>query len=117
MSDRNHRWSQQPPRPGIKLRRNNWETQKIKGIKELTAKGSEPEIGNIIANHKKEINDDIELDIKKIDEKDDAVECEKNFAVQRLRNQNEESENEIAEERRRWNEKLNNEIKILESLR
>ena len=41
--------------PSDQLRRNNWETQKIR----------ESEIGNIIANHKNEINDDIELDIKK----------------------------------------------------
>ena len=58
------------------------------------------------------------LKLKKlIDEKNDAVECEKNFVVQRLRNQNEESENEITEECRRWNEKLNTETQRLESLK
>ena len=123
-----------------KLRRKKWEGQKIKEIKELTAKGLEPEIEKIISNHKKEINDleekyvlDIktqkeklieeyenkyqQLKVRYVKEKDDAIECEKNLAIQRLRNQSERLEDEITEERRRWNAKLNSEIQRLESLR
>ena len=50
-------------------------------------------------------------------EKDDAIEHEKTLAVQRLRNQSERLEDEINEERRRWNAKLQSEITRLESLR
>ena len=123
-----------------KLRRKKWEELKIKEIKEITAKGLEPEIEKIIANHKTEIAnledefrtelktqkerlmnecDEKITDIKKklIREKEDAIEHEKNLTVQRLRNQSERLEDEINEERRRWNAKLQNEISRLESLR
>lgn len=123
-----------------KLRRKKWEELKIKEIKEITAKGLEPEIEKIIANHKTEIAnledefrtelktqkerlmnecDEKVTDIKKklIREKEDAIEHEKNLTVQRLRNQSERLEDEINEERRRWNAKLQNEISRLESLR
>ena len=123
-----------------KIRRKKWEEQKIKEIKELTAKGLEPEIEKIITNHKTEINnmeekylielktqkeklieeydtkyDDLKRRLTK--EKDEAIESEKNLAMQRLRNQSERLEDEITEERRRWNAKLNSEIQRLESLR
>ena len=39
-----------------KIRRKKWEDSKIKEIKELTAKGLQPEIEKIITNHKNEIN-------------------------------------------------------------
>ena len=123
-----------------KIRRKKWEEQKIKEIKELTAKGLEPEIEKIMTNHKNEINNMEEkylIEIKtqkeklieeydnKYDElkrrltkeKDEAIEGEKNLAMQRLRNQSERLEDEITEERRRWNAKLNSEIQRLESLR
>ena len=123
-----------------KIRRKKWEEQKIKEIKELTAKGLEPEIEKIMTNHKNEINNLEEkylIEIKtqkeklieeydyKYDElkkrltkeKDEAIEGEKNLAMQRLRNQSERLEDEITEERRRWNAKLNSEIQRLESLR
>ena len=123
-----------------KIRRKKWEEQKIKEIKELTAKGLEPEIEKIITNHKNEINimeekylieiktqkeklieeydnkyDELKRRLTK--EKDEAIEGEKNLAMQRLRNQSERLEDEITEERRRWNAKLNSEIQRLESLR
>jgi len=123
-----------------KIRRKRWEEQKIKEIKELTAKGLEPEIERIITNHKNEINameekhlieiktlkeklieeydtkyDDLKRRLVK--EKDEAIESEKNLAMQRLRNQSERLEDEVTEERRRWNAKLNSEIQRLESLR
>ena len=123
-----------------KIRRKKWEEQKIKEIKELTAKGLEPEIERIITNHKNEINSMeekhlIEIktlkeklieeydskydDLKRrlVKEKDEAIESEKNLAMQRLRNQSERLEDEVTEERRRWNAKLNSEIQRLESLR
>ena len=40
-----------------KLRRKKWEEQKVKEIKDLTAKGLEPEIEKIISNHKQEISE------------------------------------------------------------
>ena len=123
-----------------KIRRKKWEEQKIKEIKELTAKGLEPEIEKIMTNHKNEINtleekylieiktqkeklieeydykyDELKKRLTK--EKDEAIEGEKNLAMQRLRNQSERLEDEITEERRRWNAKLNSEIQRLESLR
>ena len=123
-----------------KLRRRKWEELKIKEIKDLTAKGLEPEIEKIIANHKVEISnleDNYRMELKtqkerltnefdeKVNdikrklqrEKDDAIEHEKTLAVQRLRNQSERLEDEINEERRRWNAKLQSEITRLESLR
>ena len=123
-----------------KIRRKKWEEQKIKEIKELTAKGLEPEIERIITNHKNEINameekhlieiktlkeklieeyDNKYDDLKRrlVKEKDEAIESEKNLAMQRLRNQSERLEDEVTEERRRWNAKLNSEIQRLESLR
>ena len=39
-----------------KIRRKKWEEQKLKEIKDLTAKGLEPEIEKIISNHKIEIS-------------------------------------------------------------
>ena len=123
-----------------RIRRKKWEEQKIKEIKEITAKGLEPEIEKIISNHKNEINTieekylieiktqkeklieeyDNKYDVLKrriTKEKDEAIEGEKNLAMQRLRNQSERLEDEITEERRRWNAKLNSEIQRLESLR
>lgn len=123
-----------------KLRRKKWEEQKVKEIKELTAKGLEPEIEKIIANHKAEIShfeeeytlnlktqkerllDEYDLKFSELKhrltkEKEEVIEHEKNLAVQRLRNQSERLEEEISEERRRWNSKMQNEISRLESLR
>ena len=39
-----------------KIRRKKWEENKIKEIKELTAKGLEPEVEKIISNHKNEMS-------------------------------------------------------------
>ena len=39
-----------------KIRRKKWEENKIKEIKELTAKGLEPEVERIISNHKNEMS-------------------------------------------------------------
>ena len=123
-----------------KIRRKKWEENKIKEIKELTAKGLEPEVEKIISNHKNEINTleekylyemknmkekiieeyEIkfnELKNKYIRERDEAIEGERNIAANKLRNQSERLEDEITEERRRWNAKLNSEIERLENLR
>lgn len=123
-----------------KLRRKKWEEQKIKEIKEITAKGLEPEIEKIISTHKNEITNlenqflkelktekdkiinEYEQKVSEIKkkltfEKEEAIEHEKNLAVQRLRNQSERFEDEITEERRRWNTKMQNELSRLESLR
>ena len=45
-----------------------WEEQKIKEIKDLTAKGLEPEIERIIANHKVEVSKLEEENMKKLKE-------------------------------------------------
>ena len=123
-----------------RIRRKKWEENKIKEIKELTAKGLEPEVEKIISNHKNEINTleekylyemknmkekiieeyEIkfnELKNKYIRERDEAIEGERNIAANKLRNQSERLEDEITEERRRWNAKLNSEIERLENLR
>ena len=123
-----------------KIRRKKWEENKIKEIKELTAKGLEPEVEKIISNHKNEMStmeekyllemknlkeklvEEYELkfdEIKKkyIRERDEGIEAERNLASMKLRNQSERLEDEITEERRRWNAKLNSEIQRLESLR
>ena len=39
-----------------KIRRKKWESQKIKEIKALTAKGLQPEIENLISKHKTELS-------------------------------------------------------------
>ena len=123
-----------------KIRRKKWEENKIKEIKELTAKGLEPEVERIISNHKNEMSTleekyllemknlkeklveeyEIKFDeIKKkyVRERDEGIEAERNLASMKLRNQSERLEDEITEERRRWNAKLNSEIQRLESLR
>ena len=123
-----------------KIRRKKWEENKIKEIKELTAKGLEPEVEKIISNHKNEISSleekyllemktlkeklveeyEIKFDEMKkkyIRERDEGIETERNLAAMKLRNQSERLEDEITEERRRWNAKLNSEIQRLESLR
>ena len=123
-----------------KIRRKKWEEIKIKEIKELTAKGLEPEVEKIISNHKTEMSameekyllemktmkekliEEYEIkfdEIKKkyIRERDEGIEAERNLASMKLRNQSERLEDEITEERRRWNAKLNSEIQRLESLR
>ena len=123
-----------------KIRRKKWEEQKIKEIKELTAKGLEPELEKIITTYKNKISnleeehnkqlklqkekiiEEYELkydELKKryIKEKDEAIESEKEITIQRLRNQSERLEDEIVEERRRLNAKLQSEINRLESLR
>ena len=123
-----------------KIRRKKWEENKIKEIKELTAKGLEPEVEKIISNHKSEMSameekyllemknlkeklvEEYEIkfdELKKkyIRERDEGIETERNLAAMKLRNQSERLEDEITEERRRWNAKLNSEIQRLESLR
>ena len=123
-----------------KIRRKKWEEQKIKEIKDLTAKGLEPELEKIITTYKNKISnleeehnkqlklqkekiiEEYELkydELKKryIKEKDEAIESEKEITIQRLRNQSERLEDEIVEERRRLNAKLQSEINRLESLR
>ena len=123
-----------------KIRRKKWEENKIKEIKELTAKGLEPEVEKIISNHKNEMSameekyllemknlkeklvEEYEIkfdELKKkyIRERDEGIETERNLAAMKLRNQSERLEDEITEERRRWNAKLNSEIQRLESLR
>ena len=123
-----------------KIRRKKWEENKIKEIKELTAKGLEPEVEKIISNHKSEMSameekyllemknlkeklvEEYEIkfdELKKkyIRERDEGIETERNLAAMKLRNQSERLEDEITEERRRWNAKLNREIQRLESLR
>ena len=123
-----------------KLRRKKWEEQKIKDIKKLTAKNLEPEIENIISNHKielakledeylskmKEFQEKIineneqkysELKYKLNKEKENAIENERKNYDDKIRKQNKIYEEEINEERKRWNNKLNNEIQRLELLR
>ena len=120
-----------------KIRRKKWEENKIKEIKELTAKGLEPEVEKIISNHKNEMSTmeekyllemksmkeklveeyEIKFDeLKKkyIRERDEGIETERNLAAMKLRNQSERLEDEITEERRRWNAKLNSEIQRLD---
>ena len=58
-----------------------------------------------------------EIKKKYIRERDEGIEAERNLASMKLRNQSERLEDEITEERRRWNAKLNSEIQRLESLR
>ena len=123
-----------------KLRRKKWEEQKIKDIKKLTAKSLEPEIENIISNHKielakledeylskmKEFQEKIineneqkysELKYKLNKEKENAIENERKNYDDKIRKQSKIYEEEINEERKRWNNKLNNEIQRLELLR
>ena len=123
-----------------KLRRKKWEEQKIKDIKKLTAKNLEPEIENMISNHKielakledeylskmKEFQEKIineneqkysELKYKLNKEKENAIENERKNYDDKIRKQSKIYEEEINEERKRWNNKLNNEIQRLELLR
>ena len=123
-----------------KIRRKKWESQKIKEIKTLTAKGLQPEIENILSNHKielshlekqylqkmKEFQEKIimesdqknsELKYKLTKEKEILIEEEKRKCDERLRKQRKIYEDEINEERKRWNAKIENEIQRLELLR
>ena len=123
-----------------KIRRKKWESQRIKEIKTLTAKGLEPEIENILSKHKIELSNlesqylqkmkefqekliieseqkNRELKYKLIKEKENSIEEEKKKCDERLRKQRKIYEDEINEERKRWNTKTENEIQRLELLR
>ena len=123
-----------------KIRRKKWESEKIKEIKTLTAKGLQPEIEDIISKHKielsnlenqylqkmKEFQEKIiieteqknnELKYKLIKEKESMIEEEKKKCDERIRKQRKIYEEEINEERKRWNNKIENEIQRLELLR
>ena len=123
-----------------KIRRKKWESEKIKEIKTLTAKGLQPEIEDIISKHKielsnlenqylqkmKEFQEKIiieteqknnELKYKLIKEKENMIEEEKKKCDERIRKQRKIYEDEINEERKRWNNKIENEIQRLELLR
>ncbi len=123
-----------------KIRRKKWESQKIQEIKTLTAKGLEPEIENILSKHKIELSNlenqylkkmkefqeklvmeseqkNNEIKYKLIKEKENSIEEEKKKCDERLKRQRKIYEDEINEERKRWNNKIENEIQRLELLR
>ena len=123
-----------------KIRRKKWESQKLKEIKTLTAKGLQPEIENLISKHKIELSSletqylqkmrefqekilmdseqkNSELKYKLSKEKDTLVEEEKKKCDERIKKQRKIYEDEINEERKRWNTKIENEIQRLELLR
>ena len=123
-----------------KIRRKKWESQKLKEIKTLTAKGLQPEIENLISKHKIELSSletqylqkmrefqekilmdseqkNSELKYKLSKEKDTLVEEEKKKSDERIKKQRKINEDEINEERKRWNTKIENEIQRLELLR
>ena len=123
-----------------KIRRKKWESQKLKEIKTLTAKGLQPEIENLISKHKIELSSletqylqkmrefqekilmdseqkNSELKYKLSKEKDALIEEEKKKCDERIKKQRKIYEDEINEERKRWNTKLENEIQRLELLR
>ena len=123
-----------------KIRRKKWESQKIQEIKTLTAKGLEPEIENILSKHKIELSNlenqylkkmkefqeklvmeseqkNNEIKYKLIKEKENSIEEEKKKCDERLKRQRKIYEDEIKEERKRWNNKIENEIQRLELLR
>ena len=123
-----------------KIRRKKWESQKLKEIKTLTAKGLQPEIENLIGKHKIELSSletqylqkmrefqekilmdseqkNSELKYKLSKEKDTLVEEEKKKCDERIKKQRKIYEDEINEERKRWNTKIENEIQRLELLR
>ena len=123
-----------------KIRRKKWESQKLKEIKTLTAKGLQPEIENLISKHKIELSSletqylqkmrefqekilmdseqkNSELKYKLSKEKDTLIEEEKKKCDERIKKQRKIYEDEINEERKRWNTKIENEIQRLELLR
>ena len=123
-----------------KIRRKKWESQKLKEIKTLTAKGLQPEIENLISKHKIELSSlenqylqkmrefqekilmdseqkNSELKYKLSKEKDALIEEEKRKCDERIKKQRKIYEDEINEERKRWNTKIENEIQRLELLR
>ena len=123
-----------------KIRRKRWESEKIKEIKTLTAKGLQPEIENILSKHKIELSNlerqylqkmkefqekliiesdqkNSEIKYKLLKDKENSIEEEKKKFDDRLRKQRKIYEDEINEERKRWNTKIENEIQRLELLR
>jgi len=121
-------------------RRKKWEEKKIDEIKERTRKGLEPEVDQILNNVREEKvkwmeqskdelrkqKEDLEsefdkktkdLKAKMLKEKEEALEHERTLFNQRLRNKSEILEDELSEERRRWNINLEAEIQRIDKLK
>ncbi|CAG9326077.1 unnamed protein product [Blepharisma stoltei] len=112
-----------------KLRREKWEKEKTREIKEMTAKGLEPEITKLITDNKKNIEereethkrqlrqlrDDLKekhhAKLKKLKEQltyqyDEIIEKEKELNNQKIREIIEEKDIELQNIRRRWSDEL-----------
>lgn len=122
------------------IKRRKWEENKIKEIKKLTERGLEHQIQSILLEHKRELEELkdkfakeiiakkqktseeyeaklISLKIQLIKEKDEGIKYEKQLYTQRLTNQSKRLEEEITEERQRWNVTMEMELSRLETLR
>ncbi len=123
-----------------KIRRKKWEQDKIEEIKASCVKGLEPELDSILHKHKLELDEKESLfekeykslknrlqndyerkldDLKRklLEEKEDAIEHEKSLAMQKIRNNNDNLEDQLNSERRRWSSNLTSEIQRIETMR
>ena len=120
--------------------RKKWKEDKIKEIKEMTIKNLEPELDNILQNHKselilkeQELNDNFREQKEKLiisyenkienmkknfaKEKEEIQEKERKEYIKRLREQNIRMEDQHNSEQKKWYTSLQDEIKRLEELR